>query len=89
MKDGGQAFPRNYAYMNPEAGKSELRSVDGMTMRQYYKGQALLGSLSSDKLMMAVREVATQRGETSSAILAQSCAEYADHMIAEDEAHGK
>ena len=36
-----QAFPRSYAYMNPEAGKSELKSVDGLTKREWFAGLAL------------------------------------------------
>ena len=43
-----QAFPRNYAYMNPEAGKSEMKSVEGMTLREYYAGKAMEGLLSKE-----------------------------------------
>jgi hypothetical protein len=31
-----QAFPRSYAYQNPEAGKSELKSIPGLTKREYF-----------------------------------------------------
>ena len=47
-KTGGQAFPRSYAFMNPEAGKSELKSVEGLTIRDYFAGQALIGMVTAD-----------------------------------------
>ena len=43
VDDGGQAYPRNYAYVNPESGRSELMAFPGMTKREYFAGQALVG----------------------------------------------
>ena len=67
--DGGQAFPRNYAHMNPEAGKSELASHKGMTMRQWYKGMALHNPATS--YLGDPVEVSKLAGDLADALLAE------------------
>lgn len=47
----GQAFPRNYAYQNPEAGKSELKSEHGLTRREYFAAKAMQGLCAYPKDM--------------------------------------
>ena len=73
--DGGQAYPRNYAYMNPESGMSEMKSVEGMTIRQAYK-MAALGSKNSG--------VGSITNSKDKALCAKDLGEWANAMIAED-----
>ena len=65
-KDGGPAFPAMTI--------SESVGFAGMTMRQYYKGQALIGLLSNQR--------------DAAVIAARTAAKCADAMIEEDEVHG-
>ena len=43
-----QAYPRSYAYQNPQAGQSELKSEQGMTLREHYAGLAMQGFCADD-----------------------------------------
>jgi hypothetical protein len=72
VKDGGQAFPRSYAYQNPEAGRSELKAVPGMTVRQYFAGEAMKGLLSQ-----------TSEDWPNPEIIAAQAVKNADALIAE------
>ena len=45
--NGGQAFPKSYAYLNPEIGRAELRSENGMSLRDWFAGQALVGIVTN------------------------------------------
>ena len=47
IDEGGQAFPRSYAYLNPETGQAELKSSEGMTRRQWLAGMAMNGLVKS------------------------------------------
>ena len=51
QNDGGQAFPRNYAYINPESGRSEMVAIKGMTLRAYFAAKAMnrLVSIEDDR----------------------------------------
>jgi hypothetical protein len=40
INDGGPAFPQNDATVN------RLNNIDGMSLRDYFAGQALMGSLA-------------------------------------------
>lgn len=40
-----QAFPRNYAYQNPQAGQSELKSFPGLTKKELFSALAMQGML--------------------------------------------
>ena len=72
-----QAFPRNYAYQNPEAGKSELKSHPGLTKREWFAGQALRGMCEWD----------AEHNEPTSGrnvqIIVEGCVGLADALIAE------
>ena len=49
MKDGGSAFPEITSERD-ENGLKDIYSYGGMSLRDYFAGQALLGSLSSSTL---------------------------------------
>ena len=66
--DGGQAFPRP---AGREPNGNPVWSQGGMTLRQYYAGQALAGINS------------TWAGGATSADLAAECVRHADALIAE------
>ena len=60
QNDGGQAFPRNYAYMNPESGRSEMVAIDGMTLRVYFAATAMQGLISNPDIEdLSCEEVAS------------------------------
>lgn len=75
MKDGGQAFPRHYEQVIgsklEETEMIVLRSVDGMSLRDYFAGQVLM----------------TYRPSTTSPEqdIAKACYRVADALIAERE----
>ena len=75
-KTGGPAFPR----------KNGLEWQDGMTLHQYYAGQALVGLLanSNNAVIKTTAEEAVELGETTSEeTFARLAHAYADAMIAE------
>ena len=66
--DGGSAFPRPYS-TNPHPWDDEQVAEDvleqeGMTLREYYAGQAMLGLLSSDIEGRLVTELAVERADS-------------------------
>lgn len=72
-----KAFPRQYSEVKDELGyKVSEDGQEGMTMRQYYKGQVVSGQLAR-----GVWESLNQ--------LATECGDLADAMIKEDEEHDK
>lgn len=71
-KHGGTAFPRPLSHVPPSALEDYESAQDGMTMRQWYKGMALLGLLASGK--------ATTIGSTTEMVV-----ELANAMLTEDE----
>ena len=72
-KDGGPAFPAMTI--------SESVGRTGMTMRQYYKGQALIA-------LVQANERRWPGDSAGSKAIAIATGEIADAMTAEDEAHG-
>jgi hypothetical protein len=67
-KDGGPAFPRTVRNWN-----DHLEALDGMTLRDWFAGQALAGFTAT------MGEVDEPNWE----LLAQDCYQAADAMIAE------
>ncbi len=59
INDGGQAFPRSAAFSNAE--RTACTEQDGMTLRDWFAGQALAGMLANpdswtgDRGVMAYR----------------------------------
>ena len=43
VKDGGPAFPYSRSWENDRKGYTEYDSADGMSLRDYFAGQALAG----------------------------------------------
>lgn len=83
--DGGPAFPQpdvKHAVDRVRGGQV-VSFMAGMTMRQYYKGQAIVGMLSSNP---RVDQSDRRRGEV---LLTESASVLADAMIAEDEEFAK
>lgn len=77
MKDGGgYAFPNEH--LSPEAGPGATEWHTGMTMRQWYKGQALIGIMTSPGYAEGPEPLEFPK---TAAILA---AVMADALIAED-----
>ena len=80
-KDGGPAFPAG------ESGTSDTyrAGVPGMTLRQFYKGQALAGMVpTTSERSLWLRDEAKHRGVDGYAVIAENCGRYADAMLAED-----
>ena len=67
--DGGPAFPR--------IANLSIQKMDGMTMRQWYKGQALIG-------LVIASENPNQPLGWSAELVASAAGDYADAMLAED-----
>lgn len=78
QKDGGPAFP-SPQFAVPDTLREEqimlLRSLSGMSMRQYYKAKAMEGILSNPNY----------NGEIEGAV--RDASDYADRMLAEDIEH--
>ena len=43
MNDGGPAFPGRGLRTNPITGEQDVEILEGMTLRDYFAGQALIG----------------------------------------------
>ena len=83
--EGGPAFPGfvgsdgngPYILVPGTDGKAWIEVTPGMTLRQYYKGQALAGLLASPNPGVW--------GTSAPTVYSERAAQYADAMIAEDE----
>ena len=77
--DGGSAFPTHPNPINPQPWNG------GMTLRQYYAGQALAKLAESDAVYAACKgyQDATGNKTTSTEMTAIMCRSYADALIAE------
>jgi hypothetical protein len=49
MNDGGRAFPRSIASFGGDYKSMSQAAGDGMSLRDYFAGQALVGMLSAHK----------------------------------------
>ena len=84
MNDGGPAFPRP---CSDAVGHSEMwnDSEKGMSLRDYFAGQALKGWLSNSETVQALEIVASRTSRTPAALSAQAVYGIADAMLAERE----
>ena len=48
MKDGGQAFPKSGNYDEDQLNEFDSKDQDGMTLRDWFAGQALAGIIALD-----------------------------------------
>lgn len=82
--DGGPAFPEPFA-LGPN--DDLYPSIPGMTLRQWYAGQALAGFLASGGYLSLARSFGGESAEKTDAVVNRSIAEgmfaLADAMIAE------
>lgn len=74
--NGGPAFPQNDACVN------RINNHDGMTLRDYFAGQALAGL----KCLAYPLEYYTEKDELKAT--ARTCYKYADAMLTERELKG-
>lgn len=82
MKGGGQAFPRiGYA---GDTGHW-MTGQTGMTMRQFYKAQALSTLHIIPPGNYSANDLERKKPQKDAAEVAKLCGIYADAMIAEDE----
>lgn len=80
-KDGGQAFP-----CAPGGTGEEFEpGAEGMTLRDYFAGQALNGFFSSPAWMKGADAAALKSDAKLADALAEFAYQYADAMIAERE----
>ena len=81
---GGQAFPQSGA-VGPSDDKYDSTDFggNGMTLRDYFAGQALAGLIANTKYMMALGEISKKENIPSNKNLAISCYETADALIVE------
>ncbi len=84
-KSGGAAFPRQQ-WIHPQGSDYGIDYGEtGMTMRQWYAGQALIGeiaSMTTEESVAATVEAAHKAGRTIEAQVAFNCFKLADSMIA-------
>ena len=81
--DGGQAFPT--AGTCDADGRLILYGNAGMTLRDWYAGQALAGAIANSDVLAAAQETAEKDGKKSKNGLALFCIQIADAMLAERE----
>jgi hypothetical protein len=83
--DGGPAFPRAAHWSDGGSARFDHGAQDGMTLRDWFAGQALAG-------MLAYSHVNPQRGNYHENCSVEGAAEdayrYADAMLAEREKRG-
>ena len=75
MKDGGQVYPQYEITKELNSSKLDVKVTPGMTLRQYYVGQALAG-LSS---------LHPQGGHSFSNVIAKQACEIADEALKQEE----
>lgn len=81
--DGGAAYPRiGHNYDGP-IGEESHPPEAGMSLRDYFAGQALAGQTASDELAQYIGNVAGDDFGAAAQMLAETAYEMADAMIAE------
>lgn len=78
IDDGGPAFPVHVAEILNRAAHSGEFGMPGMSLRDYFAGQAL----ASPQDMQIVMKMAAAQHCTPTQILARICYDWADAMIA-------
>lgn len=83
------AFPRPISGESHNKPQEECREVayeqDGMTLLEYYAGQALVGAISGDEFFVSAIETAKERNVKYTEWIATGCFEFAEAMIKEAE----
>lgn len=77
--DGGPAFAPNGA---PDP-KDPMKATYGMTLRDWFAGQALVGLLSDSRTQGIVSGLANKESANPLSYMAKSAYEFADAMIVE------
>jgi hypothetical protein len=77
-KDGGPAFPYERKYSDGIMGVS-----DGMTLRAYFAGKALEGSMANPSAVFTPSKAQMDAGVTWTQIMAKECVAAADELIKE------
>ena len=82
INDGGPAFPHAQRLWDNDTQSWAVHSVGGMTLRDYFAGQALAGVLSSGDV--EIKTIVSNK--LAAASFTQSCYIIADAMLAAREA---
>jgi hypothetical protein len=80
--DGGPAFPRTYEFV--EDGERMDATQNGMTLRDYFAGQALSGML-----LVTLSQTETRDADAAFKIAAKNAYLYANAMLAARNAQGE
>jgi hypothetical protein len=83
-KDGGPAFPFDYDaphHMGWE-GQTERMTHTGMSLRDWFAGQALAGLLQNEDAISNIQQTAREIGESPPDYTASICWNIADAMLA-------
>jgi hypothetical protein len=80
-KDGGPAFPQVEEIQID--GRTVFVKQTGMTLREYFAGQAVVGMLSNQSLTKAIGIQSKIEKVESSNLISQICYKYADAMLQE------
>jgi hypothetical protein len=86
MSGNTPAFPR-IGFSSSEG--NYIMGQQGMTMRQFYKAQALANIPLKTMDRYSINDIERGEPRKDAAEVARVCGVYADAMIAEDEAHTK
>ena len=70
-KDGGPAFPMPYSADSEYVGISKTHAHYGMTLRDWFAGQALAGCLACETWSYGPEETATYCYDAADALLAE------------------
>lgn len=82
-EDGGPAFPTE-DFVPTFGGGGHRTRTGGMTLRQWYAGQALAGAAVATDTIMAI----TKSGENPATVIAERACAIADAVIAALKAEG-
>lgn len=87
--DNPPAFPSSETFeeFNDGLGRYETKHVltGGMTMRQWYKGEAMKRLLSNPEIVSALANISNNEGKKSTIGLAKISAIYAESQLEEDQ----
>ena len=81
-KTGGPAFP--FEHNRSEA----MYCSNGMTLWDWYAGQAMAGLMSDSTILQSASITAAQIGKRNEEVMALLCSEFADAVIAERNKRG-
>jgi hypothetical protein len=76
--DGGPAFPHERQY-----GAGTVGVAEGMTLRAYFAGKALEGSMANPSAVFTPSKAQMDAGVTWTQIMAKECVKAADELIKE------